>query len=574
MDQEPGTGSRTSFWLPGVAILSGYRRQWLRHDLLAGMVLTVVLIPAGMGYAQAAGLPAYTGLFATIVPLLVYAVTGPSRILVLGPDSALAPIIAASVLPLALGSPARAVALAGVLGILVGGILVVAGLARIGFLADLLSRPIRVGYLTGIAIVVFIGQGPVLLGIDADGGNPVAELVRFFRLLLGGALHWPTALIGLSCLAVMIVTRAFGLKAPGVFVAVAGSMIAVAVLGWSDEIEVVGALPRAFPAPALGGVTWSDVAALAVPALGIALIALADTSVLSRTFAARRGESVDADAEMRAVGAANLASGLFGGFPISGSASRTPVAEHAGARTQIASVVGALLLVAFMLLLPGITTYLGTCVLAAVVIVAVASLFDMRGLRRLVRMDPVEGGLSLAATAGVVVFGVLEGILVAIGLSLIAFVNQARRPYRVELGRVPGLRGYHDLARNPTAQRIPGIAIVRFDAPLFFANGALFDDFVRDVVRDSPERVRAVILAAEPITRIDTTAVEELIELDDYLSAHGIRLIIAELKHPVRDQLSRYGLDARFGPERWAPTVGAAVDELTGGYRDDLPDPG
>ncbi|HMR49015.1 MAG TPA: SulP family inorganic anion transporter [Arachnia sp.] len=571
---DPASASALTRWLPGAAMLAGYRRAWLRHDLLAGLVLTAVLIPAGMGYAQAAGLPAYAGLFATVVPLIVYAVVGPSRVLVLGPDSALAPIIAATVLPLAAGSTDRAVALAGVLGVLVGAALITAGLVRIGFLADLLSRPIRVGYLTGIAVVVLISQAPVLVGIEVDGGSPVVEFVEFVRLLFTGAVLGPSAIIGLGSLTVIVLASLFGVRAVGVVVAVAGSIVAVAVMGWSGEVAVVGALPRELPVPARGLVGWSDVAALTVPALGIALIALADTSVLSRTFAARRGESVDADAEMRAVGAANVAGGLFGGFPVSASASRTPVAEQAGARSQLAAVVGALLLVAFMFLMPWVTAYLATAALAAVVIVAAASLIDLRGLARLLRMDRLEGALSLAATTGVVVIGVLEGILVAIGLSLVAFVNQSRRPYRVELGRVPGLRGYHDLARNPTARRVPGIAIVRFDAPLFFANGSLFDDFVRDVVRATPEPLTAVVLAAEPITRIDTTAVEELIELDDYLAARGIVFVIAELKHPVRDQLRRYGLESRFGADRLAPTVGAAVDQLTGEYRSDLPEPG
>lgn len=572
--QGRGQASSLARWLPGVAMLAGYRRAWLRHDLLAGVVLTAVLIPAGMGYAQAAGLPAYAGLFATIVPLLVYAVVGPSRVLVLGPDSALAPIIAATVLPLAAGSAERAVALAGVLGVLVGTVLIVAGLARIGFLADLLSRPIRVGYLTGIAFVVLASQAPVLVGIEVDGGPPLADFADFVGSLLAGDLHGPSAIIGLGSLIVIVLASLLGVRAIGVFVAVAASIVAVAALGWSGDVAVVGALPRELPAPALGQFEWSDVVALSLPALGIALIALADTSVLSRTFAARRGESVDADVEMRAIGAANVAGGLFGGFPISASASRTPVAEQAGARTQLAAVVGALLLVGFMFLVPWITAYLATAALAAVVIVAAASLIDLRGLVRLLRMDRLEGALSLAATTGVVVIGVLEGILVAIGLSLVAFVNQARRPYRVELGRVPGLRGYHDLERNPTARRVPGIAIVRFDAPLFFANGSLFDDFVRDVVRAAPAPLTAVVLAAEPITRIDTTAVEELIELDDYLAARGITFIIAELKHPVRDQLRRYGLESRFGADRLAPTVGAAIDELTGEYRSDLPEPG
>jgi MFS superfamily sulfate permease-like transporter len=292
--------------------------------------------------------------------------------------------------------------------------------------------------------------------------------------------------------------------------------------------------------------------------------------VLSRTLAARRGESVDGSREMAAIGAANVAGGLLGGFPVSASSSRTPVAEQAGARTQLTGVVGALLIVAFMLLVPGLTAFLPEATLAAVVIAAASRLIDVRGFVRLVRMDRVDAFLSLAAFVGVLAVGVLEGIAVTIALSLLAFVNQSWRPYRAELGRVSGLRGYHDLSRYPEGERIPGVVIVRFDAPLFFANGGIFDDFVRSRVQAAGPGVHTVILAAEPITGIDTTALDELVELDEYLSSHGIRLILAEMKDPVVDVLRDYGATDRFTPVRFAPTVGAAVDEITGTLRGDL----
>ena len=255
--------------------------------------------------------------------------------------------------------------------------------------------------------------------------------------------------------------------------------------------------------------------------------------MLSRTLAARRGESVDGSQEMSGIGLANIAGGLLGGFPVSASSSRTPVAEQAGSRTQLTGVVGAVLLIAFILLAPGVTAYLPSATLAAVVIGAAVSLIDVRGVVRLVRMDRIDAALSLAAFLGVLVFGVLEGIVVTIALSLLAFVQHSWRPYKAELGRVTGLRGYHDLSRYPEGTRLPGIVIVRFDAPLFFANGAIFDDYVRSRVKAAGPGVKTVILAAEPITDIDTTAMDELVELDDYLAKHGIRLILAEMKDPV-----------------------------------------
>ena len=557
-------------WLPGLHTARHYQRAWGRSDVVAGIVLTALLIPAGMGYAEAAGLPPETGLYATIVPLLVYALVGPSRILVLGPDSSLAPIIAASVLPLAAGNPQRAVALAGLLAILMGGALVLGGALHLGFVTDLLSKPIRVGYLNGIALVVFAGQLPKLLGFSVDGNSVVQELRLTAQGIVDGRVNRTALLIGVASLVVIIVPRALGSRVPGVLIAVVGSMAVVAAKGWDDQVPVVGALPQGLPAPALSGIGWGDVASLVLPALGIALIAFADTGVLSRTFASRRGEKVDGSQEMAAIGMANVACCVLGGFPVSASASRTPVAEQAGGRSQLVGVVGAALIIAFILLAPGLTQYLPSATLAAVVMVAASALLDVGAVARLLRMDRVEGLLSLTAFLGVALVGVLQGIVIAIGLSFIAFVNHAWRPYRTELVRVRGLRGYHDAGRHPEGDRIPGVVIVRFDAPLFFANGGMFDDYVRHLVTKAGPGVRTVILAAEPITDVDTTAVDELIELDDFLDSLGIQLLIAEMKGPVKDQLRRYGLSARFDDSHFYPTVGAAVDELTDTLRYDF----
>lgn len=557
-------------WVPGLATLRGYRRAWLWPDVRAGIVVTALLIPAGMGYAVAAGLPPETGLYATIVPLLAYAVFGPSRILVLGPDSSLAPIIAAAIVPLALGSDSRAVALAGLLAIMVGALLLAGGILRLGFVTDLLSKPIRVGYLNAVALLVIISQVPRLLGFSIDSVSPVPDAVAIVAALAAGEVLPLAALFGVGSLGVILALRWLRSPIPGVLVVVVVATALTWMLGLSGSLPVVGALPQGLPAPALGGLTWADVGSLVLPAAGIALVAFTDSAVLSRALAARRGETVSGSQEMSGIGLANIASGLLGGFPVSASSSRTPVAEQAGSRTQLTGVVGAALLVAFILLAPGLTAYLPSATLAAVVIGAALTLIDVRGFSRLVRMNRVDAALSVAAFVGVLVFGVLEGIVVAIGLSLLAFVRQSWRPYKAELGRVTGLRGYHDLSRNPEGQRIPGIVIVRFDAPLFFANGAIFDDYVRSRVEAAGPGVKTVILAAEPITDIDTTAMDELVELDDYLAKNGIRLILAEMKDPVIDVLRRYGLTDRFTPDRFAATVGAAVDELTGTLRGDL----
>ena len=533
-------------------------------------MLTAILIPVGIGYAEVARLPPETGLYATIIPLFAYALFGPSRVFVLGPDSALAPIIAAVILPLALGDDVRAVALAGLLAIMVGLILAFGGILRLGFVTDLLSKPIRVGYLNALALLVILSQLPAFFGFSITAKSPFGDAIAIVSGVTGGRVN-PTALLfGLGSLAVILVLSWRTRRVPGVLVAVVLATAVTALFGLQEAVPVVGALPQGLPAPALGGLQWADAAALVVPALGIALIAFADTAVLSRTFAARRGENVNGSQEMTAIGASNIASGLLGGFPVSASSSRTPVAENAGARTQLTGVVGAVLLVVFILLAPGLTGYLPSASIAAVVMVAAAGLIDVKGLVTLVRIDKVDASLSLAALLGVLVFGVIEGIAVAIILSLGAFVSHAWRPYRAELGRVRGLRGYHDLSRHPEGERLPGIVIVRFDAPLFFANGGIFDDYVRATVTAAGSDVRTVILAAEPITDIDTTAVDELIELDDFLASRGITLIFAEMKGPVKDMLHEYGLSGRFPAERFAGTVGAAVDEATGTLRGDL----
>ncbi|MDV6295871.1 SulP family inorganic anion transporter [Rhodococcus aetherivorans] len=552
--------SRALAGLPGVVTVRRYRREWLRSDVTAGLVLTALLIPAGMGYAEAAGLPAYAGLYATIVPLLAYAVVGPSKILVLGPDSSLAPLIAAAVLPLTVAAdPESALVLAGVLAVLVGVIMILGGLLRLGFVTELLSKPLRLGYLNAIALIVIVGQLPKLLGFSVDASGLLDELAGIVGAVLDGDVDPTTALVGGVSLAVIIGLKVLHSKVPGVLVAVGGAMVVAFAVDLTDDIDMVGALPRGMPLPSFGGVSWDEVAALVGPAAGIALIAFADSGVLSRTFAARRGENVDGSTEMKAIGVANVASGVFGGFPISASGSRTPVAEESGARTQLAGVVGAIAVLLFVLLAPGVTAYLPQATLGAVVIVAAWALVDVPGVVRMWRMSRVEAGLAAAAFVGVALVGVLQGILVAIGLSFVAVVVRVWQPYRTELVALPDRDGFHDITRHPEGRRIPGLVLVRFDAPLFFANGEMFDSYVRSLVNDSASPVEWVVVAAEPIIGLDTTAVDEVVDLDRYLESQHVRLVFAEMKGPVKDRLVRFGVGDRFDTSRFHPTIEAAV---------------
>ena len=544
-------------WLPGLWVFQHYRREWLWADVVAGLVLTALLVPAGMGYAEAAGLPAITGLYATVVPLIAYALAGPSRVLVLGPDSALAALILATVAPLAGGSEARAVTLAAMLGVMTGGLCIAAGLAKMGFLTDLLSKPVRVGYMNGIALTILVSQLPKLCGMSVSAPDVPRAALAFARAVGEGRVKTPALLVGAGCLAIILGCKAISKRIPGVLIAVVAGTVAVAALGLS--IPVVGAVPRGFPLPSAPLVQADDVGPLFAGAVGIALVAFADTSVLSRTFAARAGLRVDPNRELVGLGVANLAAGFFGGFPVSSSSSRTPVAQAAGSRTQLTGVVGAAAIVLLLVAAPDLVRPMPVAALAAVVIAAAIGLIDVRSVRVFGRVRRSDFFLTILCFLAVVVFGVITGIALSVAFSLLDFVRRAWRPHDAVLGRAPGVKGYHDITRYPAARQVPGLLLYRFDAPLFFANADQFRARVIEIVDDAPEPVKWVVVAAEPITDVDTTAAEMIEELDTELHERGVNLAFAELKDPVRDRLERYELAEKIGQASFYPTLGVAV---------------
>jgi len=547
--------------LPGLAWATTYRAAYLPRDVFAGIVLTAILVPAGIGYAEAAGLPGIVGLYATILPLLAYAVLGPSRILVLGPDSSLLPLVAAAVLPLAGGDDARKVTLAALLAVIVGVVIVAAGVARLGFLTDLLSAPVRIGYLNGIAIIVGIGQLPKLFGFSVSGDSMVDEARAFVEGVRDGKTVPAALAVGIASLVLILLIRRWRPHVPGIFIAVVGSTVISAVLDLQGTagVTVVGTLPTGLPPFSIPLVSVDDILALVPAALGIALVAATDTSVLSRTFAIRRHEEVEPDRELVALGGANLATGLFSGMPVSSSASRTPVAEAAGAQTQLTSVVGALAIAAMLLFVPGLLAALPQSVLAAVVISAALTLVDIPFMVRLWRIGSAEFWLSLASFLGVAFVGVIQGVFLAVVLSLIAFVRRAWAPHDAVLGRADGVKGYHDLTFYPQARQVPGLLLYRFDAPLFFANADVFRARLRERIEAAHQPIRWVVVAAEPITDVDTTAASMLDDLVEELDGREITLAFAELKDPVRERLRRYGALERVPDEHIFPTVGTAV---------------
>jgi len=554
-------------WLPGLRALRRYDAAWLRHDIAAGLVLTTMLVPAGIAYAVASGVPGIYGLYATIVPLLAYALFGPSRILVLGPDSSLASLILAVVLPLSAGDPSRAVALAGAMALVSGALCILAGMLRLGFVTELLSKPIRYGYMNGIALTVLISQLPRLFGFSVEGDGPLRSLWAFGHALPAGKTNATALLTGAATLAVILLLKGRP-RVPGILLAVVGATVAVGVFGWEARgISVLGSLPQGLPAFALPWITADDLIPVLLGGAAVALVAFADTSVLSRSYAARTGERVDPNQEMVGLGAANLAAGLFQGFAISSSASRTPVAEAAGARTQLTGVIGALAVAALLILAPDLLRHLPISALAAVVIASALGLFELAELRRIHRMQRWEFWLSIGCCAGVVVLGAIAGIGLAILLALIEFVWDAWRPHSAVLGRARGLKGYHDIVRHPEARLIPGLVLFRWDAPLFFANAEWFHNRALDAVAASPTPVRWLVVAAEPVTSVDVTAADMLAELDEALHAAGIELCFAEMKGPVKDKLKRFGLFARLGEEFFFPTVGEAVTAYVKAHR-------
>lgn len=546
-------------WLPGLRTLRHYKMAWLQHDIVAGLVLTTMLVPVGIAYAVASGVPGIYGLYATIVPLLAYALFGPSRILVLGPDSSLAAVILAVILPLSGGDPQRAVALAGMMAIVSGTVCILAGVARLGFITELLSKPIRYGYMNGIALTVLISQLPKLFGFSIETDGPLRNLWAIVSAVMAGKTHWVTFALGAATLVVILLLKDKK-RVPGILIAVVLATVAVGILDLAAQgVAVLGSLPQGLPAFDIPWITRADIAPVLIGGCAVALVSFADTSVLSRVYAARTRTYVDPNQEMVGLGIANLAGGLFQGFPISSSSSRTPVAEAAGARTQLTGVIGALAVALLLMVAPNLLQNLPTTALAAVVIASAIGLIEVSDLLRIYRMQRWEFWLSIACTVGVAVLGAIEGIGLAIVIAVIEFLWDGWRPYSAVLGRADGVQGYHDLKRYPDARLIPGLVLFRWDAPLFFANAELFHDRVLDAVADSPTPVRWLVVAAEPVTSVDVTSADMLAELDETLDAAGIKLCVAEMKDPVKDKLKRFGLFARFGEEAFFATLGAAV---------------
>ena len=546
-------------WVPGYRLIRSYDRAWLRPDVVSGLVLAAILVPQGMAYAELAGLPAVTGLYTTVACLVAYAVFGPSRVLVLGPDSSVSPLILAAITPLLVThDPNTAIALAGMLALLVGLIEIALGVCHLGFVADLLASEVQVGYMNGLAVTIIVGQLPKLFGFSTDASGFWNELKAFFEHI--DQTEAAALLVGLGVLATLLVLPRVVPRLPAVLIAVvAATAVSAAFDLAANGVKTVGTLPSGLPSPSFPWTSLHDVGPLFLAAIGITMVSLTDTIATASAFAARRGDEVEPNQEMIGIGTANIAAGFFQGFAISTSSSRTAVAEQSGAKSQVAGVVGAGIVVLLLLFFNSLLKDLPQSALAAVVIAAALSLVNLRALRYYARARRSALVLSLVATLGVIALGVLEGIAVAIALAVLLFFRRNWWPHGEVLGHVEG-EGWHSVAAYPDAAELPGIVVYRWEAPLFFANARSFREQIRRLVR---ERSPAwVVIQCEAITDVDVTAAETVADLDEELNAQGVHVAMAEMRSRLQTLVQSYGLFESIHHDRFFPTVELAVDAI------------
>jgi SulP family sulfate permease len=550
---------RTLF--PGAALLLGYRREWLRGDVAGGLTVAAYLVPQVMAYATVAGLPPVTGLWAILPSLVIYAVLGSSRQLSVGPESTAALLTAATVGPLAGGDPARYATLAAALAVVVGLLSLVCWAIRLGFVADLLSKPILVGYMAGIAIIMIVGQ------LDNLTGAPVAGegvFPRLASLLTGlGEAHPGTVLLAAAVLAFLFAVQRWLPLAPGPLLAVLLATVAVNVFGLREYgIGVVGEIPSGLPP--FSPPSLADIEELLLPGVGVLLVGYTDNVLTARAFATRRGQSIDANQELLALGAANIGAGMLHGFPVSSSGSRTVLGDAAGARTQLYSLVATVAVLAVLLFAAPLLAGFPDAALGAIVVYAAIKLIDLPGFRRLAAFRRSELLLALASLAGVLVFGILYGVLLAVGLSVAEMLSRVARPHDAIQGIVPGLAGMHDVDDYPQARMIPGLVVYRYDSPLFFANAEDFRRRALAAVDEAAARegrpVAWFVLNAESNVEVDITALDAVEAVRRELTSRGIVFAMARVKQDLLDELEAFGLADAVGRDRIFPTLPTAVE--------------
>ncbi|HEX7880262.1 MAG TPA: SulP family inorganic anion transporter [Candidatus Eisenbacteria bacterium] len=543
---------------PGAAMLGRYQAGWLGADIAAGLSVAAVAIPTAIAYAQLAGFPAEVGLYSAILPLVAYALFGSSRQLMVNPDAATCAMVGAIVAPMAAGDINLQVALASALAIFSGVLCVVAGALRLGFLADFLGRPVLVGFMNGIAISIFLGQIGKLFGFPLESNGIFPRLMEFVTRL--PSTHVPTLAVGVATFATLRLVRRFLPRWPSPLVALVMAVLLVRLFHLDERgVAVLGSLPAGLPP-----IRWPEfplelLKPLLESAIGLALVSVTSGMVTARSFAARNREELDVDREFIAFGAGNVASGLSGGFAVTGADSRTAVAASMGGKSQVTGLVAALALALVLLFLTGPLQYFPICALGAILISAALGLFDMASLRRLARIKAGEFAVSVVAMLGVVVLGALEGIAVAVVLALMVLLLRSSRPVDAVLGRIAGLDGFHSVARYPEARQVPGILVYRFNSSLIFYNCAYFRRRILEHLAAHPD-TRQVVIDGSPIVHVDSTGADMLSQLADELRANDIRLVLAEMHVRVLGILERSEALAHLGPGANFPTLEAAIE--------------
>ena len=543
--------------IPITEHVPGYRAGTLRRDLLAGVTVAALALPASLAYAEIAGLSPVIGLYALLLPAIAYTFFGSSRQLIVGPEGSISVLVGAAIIPLTTDPEQRA-SLAALLALLVGGVFLGARLARLGWIADYFSRPVLIGYLHGVAIVLIVGQLGKLFGLSISAETPPGKIIEFVKEI--SDISWITLAIGVVSLAVLLLTRWLSRKFPGALLVVVLAIVISAVAGLAEQgVAVVGQIPAGLPSIELPGLRPRDIITLLPPAVGIFFVGFSSQILIARSFAGRHGQHIEANAELVAMGAANLVAGISQGLPVGASDSRTAVNDQMGARTQISGLITAIVIGLVLLFLTGPVQYLPTATLGAVIVVAALGLVKFNDCRGLAHISRVEVAIAATTTVGVITVGVLRALLLAVALSVVDAVRRSATPHDAVLGFVERMDRYADVQLHPTAKTVPGVLVYRLDDRLFFANADYVEGRIREAIAGARTPIRWLVFDAEALNHIDATGVRMLTELIEALRKESITFVFARLHDPTQDDLDQAGVLDLVGEEHLYPTVRAAV---------------
>ncbi|MDD2858281.1 MAG: SulP family inorganic anion transporter [Candidatus Nanopelagicales bacterium] len=544
----------------GFTSLRTYERRHIRGDVFGGLTVTAYLIPQVMAYSALAGVAAQVGLWVVALTLVVYFFIGSSRLLSAGPESTTALLTAATLAPLALGDSAKYASLAAVLAVLCGVFAVIAWLLRLGFIGDALSKPVLVGYMAGVAVIMIMSQLGKITGIDISGDSFITDLRSFADNVSWDSLSWASVLMGVGVAVLLLVLSSRFARVPVTLVVIVLAAVITAVLDLEEHgVLTVGVITTDIPTPGFAGVTTSDVSALLLPALGVFIVAYTDNLLTGRMFGDRHHQQVDGNRELLALGATNIVAGVAHGFPVSSSASRASLGDAAGARTQVYSIVAAIGTLIVLFGFGGLLASFPLPALGGLVAYAAIRLIDIDEFRRLWGFRRREFALAVAATASVLLFDILWGVLFAVGLSVLELLTRVARPHAAVLGQVPDVPGWHDITDYTHTEQVPGLLVFRYDSPLFFANATDFVDKCEAALTAADPLPSWLLLNMEANVEVDITGLDALERLRSHCARLGVSLALVRVKHEIQEDLMRHGVGGRIGPDRIFPTLPTAV---------------